>query len=226
MLFLHSGRWLTGWARAQKLWSDDYASEQASLLERVRRQWRASFLRGGRIVTNAPERASLDAPRFRHGVCEAEPRNVTWTLRTPEGRYVAPERLASRRLPAAPPAVYELPATALAVPWLGSDLVTAEELRSSVDHILAGPRPGPMPVAEGRRGFLGYEPGLLLNALERLGHPAQREFFEVTLGLLDSAGVWAEHYEKNGDPRGTRYRPWESAVNLEALLRASGPGRG
>ena len=38
----------------------------------------------------------------------------------------------------------------------------------------------------------------------------------LTLDMADECGMWAEYY-KNGVPYGCRCRPWESAVNLEAI---------
>jgi len=49
-------------------------------------------------------------------------------------------------------------------------------------------------------------------------HTLARLLYEKTLGLLDSTGAWSEYYLA-GVPRGTRCRPWESAINLEAALR-------
>jgi hypothetical protein len=219
LLFIRGGEWLADWAGKQKLWREDYASEQRRIIEAVKKQWRQSFIRGDRLVTNAPERARLDQPRFRHGVCEAGPHYLLWTQRTPEGRYIGPRHLASgASLPAIPAETFELPAVALASPWYNSDLVSRELLQNYTDRILAETRPGPMPVFRGARGFLGYEPGLLLHALTTLGHPARREFYDVTMRLADSTGAWAEHYEKDGSYRGTRYRQWESGVNIEALI--------
>lgn len=222
LLFTKGGEWLIKWARSQNLWSDDYASEQWKLLQEVRKQWRSSFVRNGRLMANAPERARLVSPRFRHGVCEMGPHFIFWTQRTPEGRYLCTEHLGSgSNLPPPKVEAVELPAAALVPHWVGSDLLTLQELELYLNRILSPLRSGPMPVPDRARGFLGYEPGMLLNALTLLGHPAQKPFFEVVLGLVDSTDAWAEHYEKDGTPRGTRYRQWESGANLEALLSAA-----
>ena len=36
--------------------------------------------------------------------------------------------------------------------------------------------------------------------------------------MVDPTGAWAEYYVL-GRPHGTRCRPWESAINIEVLLR-------
>jgi len=45
----------------------------------------------------------------------------------------------------------------------------------------------------------------------------------VLLGLREATGVWCEYYS-NGCGSNTRYRPWESAINLCGLLRAADAG--
>jgi hypothetical protein len=57
----------------------------------------------------------------------------------------------------------------------------------------------------------------LLYALTELNCPMARALYEKTLELADSTGAWAEYY-RDHKPAGTRCRPWESAINVEALL--------
>lgn len=42
--------------------------------------------------------------------------------------------------------------------------------------------------------------------------------YRKTLSVTDSTGVWSEYYNDH-IPQGTRYRPWESAINIEALIK-------
>lgn len=42
--------------------------------------------------------------------------------------------------------------------------------------------------------------------------------YRKTLSVTDSAGVWSKYYDDH-IPQGTRYRPWESAINIEALIK-------
>ena len=44
-----------------------------------------------------------------------------------------------------------------------------------------------------------------------------REFYIKVLELADDTGSWAEYY-RNHQPYNTRCRPWESAINVEAIL--------
>jgi len=64
---------------------------------------------------------------------------------------------------------------------------------------------------------VGYDYGFLLYALTELSHPFAVHLYEKTLALADPTGAWVEYYDDHG-PRGTRCRPWESGINIEALL--------
>jgi hypothetical protein len=37
------------------------------------------------------------------------------------------------------------------------------------------------------------------------------------LSVLDDTGTWTEYY-RDGKATGTRYRPWESGIDLEAAI--------
>ena len=64
---------------------------------------------------------------------------------------------------------------------------------------------------------VGYDYGFLLYNLALLGNPAAGEIYRKMFSVLDGVGVWVEYYENN-KPMGTRYRPWESGINLEAAI--------
>ena len=72
-------------------------------------------------------------------------------------------------------------------------------------------------IAEQKARRVGYEYGLLLNALAELELPEAALMYERTLAMTDEVGAWSEYY-LNDVPNGTRCRPWESAINLEALI--------
>lgn len=64
----------------------------------------------------------------------------------------------------------------------------------------------------GRNRTVGYEYGFVIYAL---GY--DRAFAESMLSLRDEFGAFSEYYE-NGEPAGTLCRPWETAVNIAALI--------
>ena len=101
---------------------------------------------------------------------------------------------------------------------LGSDLFTPAE----VDQII---KPGVeifkvkgrvSSNIEGIRS-LGYDYGLLLYNLVKLNDPLKEKLVRKTLRLLDPTGAWVEYYD-NDKPYNCRTRPWESAMNIEAVI--------
>jgi len=65
---------------------------------------------------------------------------------------------------------------------------------------------------------VGYDYGFLLTSLVRAGRLTDaRPVLAATLDLLDDTGAWVEYYH-DGKPLGTRYRPFESGINIEAVV--------
>ena len=65
---------------------------------------------------------------------------------------------------------------------------------------------------------VGYEYGMLLDAKLKFGDNDTGQWLETMIDIVDESGVYSEYYD-NGKPTGCSYRPWESAVNAEAILR-------
>ncbi|HOH29858.1 MAG TPA: hypothetical protein PLC40_09300 [Candidatus Hydrogenedentes bacterium] len=121
-------------------------------------------------------------------------------------------------LPAAVPEVFLLQSVSLTPLYFHASLPAAEALRPEVEAIVTGYKnTGKLPSRPDGNVAVGYDYGLLLYALTELGHPLAREIFEKTLALADETGAWSEYY-RDHQPAGTRCRPWESAINVEALL--------
>jgi len=64
---------------------------------------------------------------------------------------------------------------------------------------------------------VGYDYGFLLTALTALDMKEASLVYAKTLSVVDQEGSWSEYY-LNDQPNGTRCRPWESAINLEATI--------
>jgi hypothetical protein len=227
LLFLDSGARLVDWAAQHRHWCEGQLCTERALLSQVKAAYRPNFFVQGKLITNNPIRACLpgSAPRFRHGVCEcciAEGhfKAIGWTQRSATGRYLCPECLAEGDYVPTAARQYILQSVSLTPLYFQSDLLTKEELRPLVEEIwqayqLSGrlpSRPG-----DARDVAVGYDYGFLLYALTALGHPAAQQIAQKTLSLVDSTGAWVEYYLSHR-PSGTRCRPWESAINLEALL--------
>jgi hypothetical protein len=230
LLLIDGGEKLLDWAERRRVWPANVIAGERTVLDAVRGRYRQNFWQDGRLVTNNPARAAAAAlPRFRHGVCEkcayeGHARGIVWTKCSPAGRYLCPECLASGPFPAAAPRRYVLQSVSLTPLYFGSSLFSASELTPLVEEIVANyQRTGRLPSRpdDERAGSgalaVGYDYGLLLYALTALSHPAASDLYEKTLSLLDPVGAWVEYYLDHR-PAGTRYRPWESAINLEALL--------
>jgi len=219
MLFLDGGAKLAAFAGQEVLWGKEKTDAACGTLEQVRGVFRGNFWRDGRLITNNPDRCADESllPKARHGVCEAC-NTVQWTLRTETGRYVCVDCLNKAPLPKVEPKVYTLQSVSLTPLYFHSALFTMEELRTQVEAIVRAYREnGKLPSRPDGEVSVGYDYGLVLYALTELGNSAAGELYEKTLSLADDTGAWAEYY-RDHKPQSTRCRPWESAINVEALL--------
>lgn len=64
---------------------------------------------------------------------------------------------------------------------------------------------------------MGYDYGFLLYNLVGIDQELALKVYHRTLDLLDETGAYTEYYD-DGVSTGTRYRPWESSINAEAML--------
>jgi hypothetical protein len=96
---------------------------------------------------------------------------------------------------------------------LDRELVTAY-LQQLVDGL---ERDGHVYSDEGNRKNVGYDYGLLLYNLVRHDLPGKELVCNKLLSLLDEVGSWSEYYVED-QHAGTRYRPWESGINIDALI--------
>ena len=227
LLFLQSGERLTRWAAERKKWPEDVVSTAYQVLAKVRSAFRPNFWRDGQLQTNNPGRTQFHEakPRFRHGVCErchAEGRlqAIGWTERSANGRYLCSACLAIDDYTTYTPRTYNLQSVSLTPLYLHSDLFCKDELSPAVDAIYQDfMKTGIMPscAGDGRGLTVGYDYAFLLYALNQLGHPGAQHLYRQILNLADSTGAWVEYYLE-GKPQGTRCRPWESGITIEALL--------
>ncbi|MDX9973115.1 MAG: hypothetical protein RBU21_09005 [FCB group bacterium] len=218
MLFIVGGERLLAFVERHGLWPAERIAKEREVLERVRGRYAANFFVDGRYITNNPARKrGLTLPAFRHGVCEGC-NAFGWTEKTDTDRYVCPVCAATKDLPAAEEVVYALQSVALMPPYVGSDILSKEQVSQTAEAIVAGFKAtGKLPSRPDGNVAVGYDYGLLLYTLAQLGHPEAQSIYERMMSVVDPTGVWVEYYEDN-QPRGTRCRPWESAINLEAAL--------
>jgi hypothetical protein len=226
LLFLDGGERLISWAEQAHRWPEERIAAERAILASVSARYRENFWRDGRLLTNSPRRAiSALLPRFRHGVCERchaehRARYVEWTERSASGRYLCPRCLAEGSYVAAESHAYALQSVSLTPPYFGSRLFDRSELAPLIKEIVARYQvTGALPSRpdDDQRIAVGYDYGFLLYALTEIAHPFAGAVYEKILALADPTGAWVEYYADHR-PRGTRCRPWESGINIEALL--------
>ena len=236
LLFIESGEKLLDWIKEQKLWTKQRWKENAELLAKVRLRFRENFWDGTTLLTNNPARLNHTAPpRFRHGVCErvgtdcvfrgrGGPAGIDWLERDANNRYQCPVCLALGPLPAAEKRTYKLISVSLTPLYFESEIFETKELAPLVNHIydqfhetgILTSRPRAESVREQRKS-IGYDYGFILHAMLKTQHERTEEIYEKTLSMVDETGAWSEYY-LDGTPNGTRCRPWDSAINLAALI--------
>ena len=104
------------------------------------------------------------------------------------------------------------------------DFFTQEELKPVVDDIynsfqktgVLTSRTGSGNTEDNQRS-VGYDYGLVLFAMLQTESSRSEDVYLKTLEIVDEIGAWSEYY-LGPTPSGTRCRPWESAINLEALI--------
>jgi hypothetical protein len=232
LLFITSGERFLSWTAAQGLWPAARLAEAGRVVAETRAHFRSCFWRDGALLTNNPGRMMVEEmPRFRHGVCESgayvpecsglrcQGGTIGWVERGDDGHYQCPAcRARGVVLPAGRP-VYHLASVSLVPLYLGSDLLSREEVTGAAAGIVSRyERTGLLTTTEGGTGTVGYDFGLLLFTLTVLGHPLAERVYRHMMSVRDSAGAWVEYY-RDGEPVGCPCRPYESGINMEAALR-------
>ena len=218
MLFIESGQKYLDWNRQKNRWTKDVLSENQAILLQVKANFSNNFWHGGILWTNNPERTkAAELPLFRHGVCESDGPNclmkkyqgIIWTERNENDRYVCAACITELILPRAESKEYNLPSVALSPFYMRFSTIPHDLLKDAVLKILNKQK--------NENRLVGYDYGFLLTALTQLDLPESLTAYKRTLSVVDQEGSWSEYY-LNDQPSGTRCRPWESAINLEALL--------
>ena len=125
------------------------------------------------------------------------------------------------RLPCAPDKRFRLGSVSLQLAYFGTALFDQDEIAACIaPSVEQFRRTGRVSSEPGSDRALGYDPGLLLYNLVYLGERALADrLLTQMLDLLDERGMWVEYYDGT-EPFNCRCRPWESAINMEALLYA------
>lgn len=224
MLFILSADRLMSFLLRENLAGEDTLAQMQNALEAVRDAYEEHFFVDGQYTLNAPSRLEgLELPQYRYGVCmnfgAPECDYFGWTKREEDGVYLCPkcQQLASK--PTRKTGRYSLPSALLMPAYLGSDLLendsTRQYLLTLVEKLR---RDGHFYSNETMEMNVGYDYGLLLYNLVAYDLPGKETVCKKLLELRDEAGVWSEYYDKNA-PAGSRYRAWESGINIDALMQ-------
>jgi len=240
MLFIDGGEKLLTWIKKHESWSSVKLENEKIILEKTRSLFRENFWKNGQLITNNPERVNLtDIPRFRHGVCERSGPDcivfnskglggIDWTERDKNNRYQCPACLSLGPLPKVKPFSYNLISVSLDPLYMHSSLFKAAELKHLVEKVYTQyEKTGILSCISDSTGneknkrTVGYDYGFLLYSMLETGMEKTEIIYRKTLSVTDSTGVWSEYYNDH-IPQGTRYRPWESAINIESLIKFAG----
>jgi len=225
LLFITAGEELLPWIAQNHLWDKTMLESNKRILQQTIQHYRGNFYEHGQLYCNNPTRSTgASLPMFRHGVCEGQFSGCEffgWTQKNAHNRYLCPVCFAKEQgqnLPAATPERYLIHSVSLMPLYVGFPIFSQQEIHVLVDSIATVyKRTGKLPSRPGGNTTVGYDYGLLLYNLSRLKDTAATAVYQKMLGLLDNTGTWSEYYE-DGKAMGTRYRPWESGINLEAAL--------
>jgi len=216
LLLLESAKLLLNYTQANDTW--DKQEEYTKIIEQVKKHYNENFFIDGNLITNNPKRkASLQLPQFRHGVCECC-NAFGWSKKNSNDRYLCASCFEVKDMPKIDDKVYALLSVGLVPVFIGSDILTRTEIESVVTEIMEiYDKTGKLPSNQASLSSVGYDYGLLLNALTYLKHPSAKKVYGKMMSLIDQTGSWVEYYVDE-KPHGTRCRPWESAINLSAAI--------
>ncbi len=223
LLFITSGNRLIQWVEKNGLWEKEKLKENKLILESTEDKFRPNFIVDGVLYANNPERIEgLELPQFRHGVCESMGgelcRFFGWTQKNENNRYLCSFCFANKTLEAVKASRFNIQSVSLVPLYIQADLFDANEIFAMVDKIVTlYNTAGKFPSRPDGNVTVGYDYGLFLYNLTALNHPLSEEIYTKMLSVLDQTGAWVEYYADE-KPKGTRYRPWESAINLEAAI--------
>ena len=214
LLFIKSGEKLIEYLNRR---GEDTAEMQRTV-DGVRRAFSSRFVKDGQYYINDPEIKKELAP-FRYGVC-MNCGSFGWSGLTAEKSYLC-ARCLSRNVKR--PKIdrrVSLPSSLLMPAYLGADLPDFKEsiiseVRRLSECVKTSGHAYSVPEAELN---VGYDYGLLLFNILYYGLPGSDAVYDKLLDLRDGVNVYSERYI-GSYPDGTRYRPWETAINIDAMLR-------
>lgn len=219
LLFIESGRQLLSFVEENRIWKAALIASNREVIRQTKAAYLQNFVFNRQIMANNPSRMTIEAmPRYRHGFC-AGSHGVLETRRDDGGNYLCPKCIAAGlTFPVIERKTYFLPSLALTPAYFGSTLIPQEILDYNLSIIKENyKRKGQVSSREDSEITIGYEYGFFLYALTKQKDILAERILGDMLSVVDETGAWVEYYH-HGLPMGCNYRPWESAINIEAMI--------
>ncbi len=191
-------------------------------MHKIEDSFERHFLVGGKLYANCPGEDTPGQARFGSGVYLCGHGMGVCACKNPQGVYVCPD-CADKLLPGIEKQKnirYDVPSAVLMPLAAGAPLMLKKAVEINVLKMLKTFLSAGTLTKERPDKTVGYECGELLFALRFFGIGTEDDFAEITARMLavrDEAGAWVEYYRYN-KPEGCRCRPWESGINIAALL--------
>ena len=223
MLFLLSGQALADFLTRYHLDHTGKLNTMRRTLQEVQAQYTSHFVVDGKYTLNDPTRTvGLKLPQYRYGVCMNLGKEncdfFGWTQLSEGDVYLCPCCRNRKDYPRKRNELFHLPSALLMPAYLDAYLLDRELVTTYLQQLVeALQRDGHVYSDEEKRKNVGYDYGLLLYNLVRHGLPGAELVYEKLLSQLDEVGTWSEYYIED-QHSGTRYRPWESGINIDALI--------
>jgi len=218
-LFIESGKQLLSFVEENRLWEAASVASDREVIKQTEAAYLHNFVSNRQIMANNPSRMTIEEmPPYRHGFC-AGSHGVLETKKDNGGNYICPKCIAEGlTFPVIERKTYFLPSLALTPSYFGSSLIPQEILDYNLSVIIENyKRKGQVSSREDSAITIGYEYGFFLYVLTRQKKKLAEKILADMLSVVDETGAWVEYYH-NGIPMGCNYRPWESAINIEAAI--------
>ena len=214
LLFIRSGELLSDYLERK----GEDVSEMRRIVAGVKDTFASKFVINGRYYINDPYRKAV-LPEFRYGVCMGCG-SFGWSALTAERSYVCTSCLAKGVKRVKIDCRVSLPTSLMMPAYLGADLNEIQEsIAAEVERLvkLIETEGVAFSVPEAKLN-VGYDYGLLLYNIIHYGLEGADIVYDKLLDLRDGVGMFSERYIDNY-PEGTRFRPWETAINIDAMLK-------
>jgi len=230
LLFIEGGERFLSWCESHccsPCIATEKMDEYKRIVQDTKAHYRDNFCIEGRIYVNNPARLDyVKKPPFEWGFCQLSNMGEHgwywgWLLHDENSDYYCcPECYGKEHpQPFDRKKRYQLSSASLLPAFYESRLFSEQEMeRFSAPYVDLFEKNGFVPSDANGSRSLGYDYGLFLYTMSVQKHELRVPALKAMLKILDETGSWVEYYD-NGKPFNCRCRPWESAINIDALRK-------